>query len=925
MKCPSRMRAAILLTTAFSLTTLAAWAASTTLTVSGASAEAGPGTVTLNFPVSRTGDTGYETVLSYRTVDGTALAGTDYTATSGRLVLAAGSSSASIPVTVAASNATGLAAKTLTLESAAVAGLGDAPAFGTAIATCNGNIPQALAAADFNLDGVPDLVSGIGGSGGCVSPNGNLAIVINRTADGGSTLALDPAYALTFGSALFAGIRGADLNGDDKPDLVVLNGNASGTLGVFLNTTVVPGTLTFGALAGVTLNGNSTALDIADFDGDGKPDVAITRTFPTNRVTVFLNTTAGGDSAASFSDPFDFAIGAQPRAIVTGDFDGDGKIDLITGNSQSSTTANLSILRNITSAAGTPSFEVTNLGGPANTLDNIASGDFNLDSKPDLVVQTSSNTLAVLLNTGTEGAIGFGTPSALDLGVFGALSGLPVADFNRDGRPDIAFLRTDNDANGFASFFRNTTPAGASSVQFDTDIDLQSVPVTGPSSIAAGLGAIRLISTDLNSDGAPDVAALNTFRNGVHPGTLTAALNQSPVALPTLNGASVTGTITYPSVAPADTTPDVFSLTEQTGVARNTPITSNSITVSGIDAPAPILISGGSYSIGCNPQGFTAATTTISNGQSVCVRHISSALFATATTTTLSIGGVSADFVSTTLAEDITPEAFSFNGQTGVPVSTLVTSNTQTITGLNAPAPITVTNGEYSIGCSAIFTSAEATISNGQTVCVRHVSSSAADTGTTTTLTIGARAPLNGISADFLSVTAEAVNDGSVPGTVDGDGLGGTIPDPASRTLDLALSTGTLQNPRRVATPSATMPSGLSFPYGFIAFEVTTTVGGSVTLTLTVPPGGPAPAGYVKCTAGVCAPFPGTVVTGNSVQITLTDGGAGDSDNTANGVIQDPGAISVAVPAASGGGAMPGLGLLGLLGVLWIRRLGRTG
>jgi hypothetical protein len=98
---------------------------------------------------------------------------------------------------------------------------------------------------------------------------------------------------------------------------------------------------------------------------------------------------------------------------------------------------------------------------------------------------------------------------------------------------------------------------------------------------------------------------------------------------------------------PADTVPDAFDFTDQTGVALSTPITSGPVTITGIDAPTLISVSGGMYSIGCGAA-FTAAVGTIRDGQTVCVRHTSAASVSTATATTLTIGGVAGTFTSTT-------------------------------------------------------------------------------------------------------------------------------------------------------------------------------------------------------------------------------------------------------------------------------------
>ncbi len=97
-----------------------------------------------------------------------------------------------------------------------------------------------------------------------------------------------------------------------------------------------------------------------------------------------------------------------------------------------------------------------------------------------------------------------------------------------------------------------------------------------------------------------------------------------------------------------DTTPDAFSFVAQSAVALNAPITSNTITITGINSPSPITVTGGSYSLGCTAT-FTGAAGTVNNGQTVCVRHTSSGASGMTVATTLTVGGVASAFTSTTI------------------------------------------------------------------------------------------------------------------------------------------------------------------------------------------------------------------------------------------------------------------------------------
>ncbi len=105
------------------------------------------------------------------------------------------------------------------------------------------------------------------------------------------------------------------------------------------------------------------------------------------------------------------------------------------------------------------------------------------------------------------------------------------------------------------------------------------------------------------------------------------------------------------TIPPPDTTPDSFTFTDISDVALGVVQVSNAVTITGINTAAPISVTGGEYSIGCDAT-FTTADSTISNGQTVCVRHTSAATNATSTDTTLTVGGVADTFTSTTAGSD---------------------------------------------------------------------------------------------------------------------------------------------------------------------------------------------------------------------------------------------------------------------------------
>ncbi len=261
----------------------------------------------------------------------------------------------------------------------------------------------------------------------------------------------------------------------------------------------------------------------------------------------------------------------------------------------------------------------------------------------------------------------------------------------------------------------------------------------------------------------------------------------------------VSSPFTITTTGTQDTTPDSFSFPDQTNVPLATVITSGAITIGGFDTAAPISVTGGTYSVGCGTV-FTANPGTLAPNSAVCVRQTSAVTGGTATATVLTVGGVSDTFTSTTLPGDAVPTDFSFADQTGVDLFATITSAPVTITGIDIASPISVTGGEYSIGCTSTFVTAAANISNGQTVCVRQRSSFNSETSVSTTLTIST------FSAVFMSTTKS----------------GDQTPDDFSFTsqVDVALDTLITSNTITITGVDSPVRVLLSGRPGFTGFSV---------------------------------------------------------------------------------------------------------
>ncbi|MEL6722459.1 MAG: S8 family serine peptidase [Pseudomonadota bacterium] len=149
-------------------------------------------------------------------------------------------------------------------------------------------------------------------------------------------------------------------------------------------------------------------------------------------------------------------------------------------------------------------------------------------------------------------------------------------------------------------------------------------------------------------------------------GGTSVKLSDSNSAMPQFSAAEMNETLTFTVVATddtglsasdtvqvrvqaVDTNPDAFSFNDRTGIARSTLVESNTVTIQGIAASAPIRVANGEYRI--NNGAFTATSGLINNGDKVTVRHTSGAGLFSTTTTLLTIGDVQGAFSSTTVAE----------------------------------------------------------------------------------------------------------------------------------------------------------------------------------------------------------------------------------------------------------------------------------
>ena len=340
--------------------------------------------------------------------------------------------------------------------------------FGTASYSApgiNSTSPLApIVTTDFNGDGIPDVVILGPASSGWV-----LSIFLGRP-DGSFGPTVDYSVQAITGQASFTV---GDFNGDGKVDVIIINsagasifvGNGDGTLQppVPLNQSIGSG---------------YSAGPSSDFSGDGKLDLLLVLEGTPGTIAILL-----GNGDGTFQAPVTYGV-TNASYVVLGDFNGDGKPDVAASGGLNGGT--VSIL--INNGDGTFKSPVNyNISGNVQAL---AAVDLNGDGKLDLVIPSggTSATISVLLGNG-DGT--FGSSMVYTSNLLSIYSTtIAVADFNGDGKPDVALTNSEVPANAVAMVLGNG------------DGTFQNSPLL----YSAGLLPAGVVSLDVNGDGKPDLA-----------------------------------------------------------------------------------------------------------------------------------------------------------------------------------------------------------------------------------------------------------------------------------------------------------------------------------------------------------------------------------------------------------------------------------
>ena len=325
--------------------------------------------------------------------------------------------------------------------------------FGAATNLVAGTLPLAVVTGDFNKDGTLDLAS-------ANQTSNTVSVLIGIPAGG-----FNPAVSVAVGTAP-SEITIGDLNNDGSLDLATANTTAS-TISVLIGN----GTGGFTAAVNYAVNSNPNSIALGDFNSDGSLDLVTTSDNAAGTVSMLLGTGAG-----VFGTATSFRAGNNQDDVVTGDFNADGHLDLAVVLNRPSDPGLISIL--LGNGFGnflTPVLHSTVGFNPT----TIATGDFNNDGRLDLVTannDTSAPISVLLSNSAGEYA------TVLELQLTGIPTSITTGDINGDGRLDIIAVTDDptnnvsvlagNGTGGFATavnYTAGTNPAGVTTGDFNND------------------------------------------------------------------------------------------------------------------------------------------------------------------------------------------------------------------------------------------------------------------------------------------------------------------------------------------------------------------------------------------------------------------------------------------------------------------------
>ncbi len=365
--------------------------------------------------------------------------------------------------------------------------------------------PNTIVFADLDNDGRPDIVIGNGSAR-------SISILRNLSTNSPLTAAsFDTPIQIPFTPAGPYKIRAADIDGDGKLDLLVA-GIPMAQVSILRNTTEPGGPITFAPSVDLPTGADCRFAQAADLDGDGKLDI-VTANYGGNTISILKNIGApGAITPDSFAPRVDLPTPAGPYEIAIGDLDGDSRPDIAVATYAQS----ISIYRNVTTAGLLDTNSFVRVDFPAPTeADTIELGDVDGDGLLDVVIgSVAPYTMAVYRNLGITPFSTNSLAGRIEFNTGHWVHNVALADFDGDGKPDIAL---DGELASYVSIYQNLATPGA----FSTE------SLGGRVDFPTGWNAWGLAVGDLDGDGRPDAALANHWDS-----TFTVYQNNSSFAGP---------------------------------------------------------------------------------------------------------------------------------------------------------------------------------------------------------------------------------------------------------------------------------------------------------------------------------------------------------------------------------------------------------
>ena len=287
--------------------------------------------------------------------------------------------------------------------------------------------------------------------------------------------------ATYIGSSAPRGVSPADVNSDGKVDLVVSDFYEGGYVTIFLNA----GDGRFLPPTNWPAGRAPSSAKVTDINGDGRLDILVVNSRPDDFGNTWLQhgnvslLLGGGDG--TFQAPRTFAAGVEPRGLTTGDWNGDGKVDLAIADDGTAGAAARRRVR-LLLGRGDGTFSEGEGYGTRFGARGVSAADVNHDGRADLIVRHSGVSIFISRGDGTFEHRG-------DF-VTGPSEYVVPVDIDGDGKLDLAAARVVLLGDGDGNF--------PSTLRFD--------PVNDDSGVTAA---------DFDGDGRPDLAILDRSHNRV--------------------------------------------------------------------------------------------------------------------------------------------------------------------------------------------------------------------------------------------------------------------------------------------------------------------------------------------------------------------------------------------------------------------------